>query len=50
MLGRGIVATIALLLARDASAQCTIARQRVEVGMLSTAYIANALVGARGDS
>ena len=49
MLGRGIVATIALLLAR-ASAQCTIARQRVEVGMLSTAYIANALVGARGDS
>jgi hypothetical protein len=47
MLHRRIVAVIAALAARDATAQCSIAHQRVQVGILSTAYIANALVGAR---
>jgi hypothetical protein len=47
MLHRGVVPFLVVLLARDANAQCTIARQRVQVGIISTAYIANALVGAR---
>jgi len=47
MLRRGVVPVIAVLLVRDVDAQCTIARQRVQVGITSTVYIANALVGAR---
>jgi len=37
---------IAVLIASQARAQCSIARQRVQVGIVSTVYIANALVGA----
>ena len=47
MLRRGVVPVLAALLARDAGAQCTVARQRAQVGIVSTAYIVNALVGAR---
>src|SRR5262249_61058535 len=47
MPARPVLVAPAVVRVGDASAQCTIARQRVEVGLVSTAYIANALVGAR---